>query len=60
MSRNTVYLGAGTNARPVVWIGDVVEMIDDLGAIQHFKDAEQFCRAIVREAHAQPKLRLAA
>ena len=44
----------------VVWIGDVVEMIGDFGATQHFKDAEQFCRNMVWEMHAQPKLRLAA
>jgi hypothetical protein len=44
----------------VAWIGDAVELIADLGAIQHFKDAEQFCRAIVQETYAQPSLRIAA
>jgi hypothetical protein len=44
----------------VVWIGDAVEMIAELTAIQHFQDAEQFCRSIVPEVHAQPDLRIAA
>jgi hypothetical protein len=44
----------------VAWIGDAVEMIAELAAIQHFKDAEQFCRAIVQETYAQPSLRIAA
>jgi hypothetical protein len=44
----------------VVWIGDAVDMITELAAIQHFQDAEQFCRSIVPEVHAQPGLRIAA
>jgi surface antigen len=44
----------------VVWIGDAVEMIAELAVIQHFQNAEQFCRSIVPEVHAQPNLRIAA
>jgi hypothetical protein len=43
-----------------IWIGDAVEMIADLGAVQHFKDAEQFCSTIIDEMYAQPNLRIAA
>ena len=44
----------------VVWIGDLVGTISDFEAIQHFRDAEQFCRTFVHKMYSQPNLPIAA
>jgi hypothetical protein len=41
---------------PVTWIGDAVDILGNFPAVRHFKDAEEFRRAIADQMYAQPEV----
>jgi hypothetical protein len=38
----------------VIWIGNAIDLLHHFSAVEHFRGAEQFCRAIVDQMYAQP------